>query len=667
LNQRYKMPLDDADEWGIWSRYNDGLGRDIAVNADIVTKIRAAVAASDASCIFQHRRTLVLRHGESCVDPFVAHGGTTVFDICDRDQIVASATIADGVLKFSDDLPIGIYQLRSQGPQGEAGAQALMNLVVAPGRAYQGPPNEPLRSWLIGVQLYGIRSHTNWGHGDFTDLAVLLECAAECGAGGIGLNPLHALFDDRPDHVSPYSPNSRRFLDPLYIDVQRIDEFPGIAVLQLQAEVVRLRASEHVDYPGVRAAKFKALRACHAAFRANAGVARRQEFEKFRAGGEDSLRRFACFETLRRRFKEPWWLWPPQWRTPSEADIEALRAVSSEEVEFHEYVQWIADRQLAACREKARQLGLPIGLYLDLAVGVVPDGADAWCNHGAMLRGVSIGAPADEFNRSGQNWGLTTFNPVGLSANRFEPYRLMLSAAMRYAGAIRIDHVLGLNRLFVVPDGSPATEGTYIDCPFEPLLAIVAEQSERHRCVVIGEDLGTVPDDFRSQLTEWGLWSYRVMQFERDGGGRFYPPSHYDERALATFATHDLATFAGWWSGQDIKVRTEIGLDSGESEAGRTAARSALRQALEQQHGYREGDFTCVARFLADTPSRLVAVSLEDILGTVDQPNIPGSIDEYANWKKRSQVTIENLPKHPRLKDIAAAMRDAGRSSPPVL
>ena len=660
------MPLDDLAAWGIWSHYTNGLGRDVAVDRHVIARVRAALAASDSSGANVRSDTFVLRSGESLIESFGAQGLSAVFDICDQDRIIAVATAADGALSVPGDLPIGIYQLRPHGVHKEPRNAPTANLIVAPVRAYQGPPGKPMRSWLIAVQLYGVRSHGNWGHGDFTDLATLLDCAAHCGAGGIGLNPLHVLFDDRPGHISPYSPNSRRFLDPLYIDVQRIAEFPGVLALQLEAEIVRLRACEHVDYAGVRAAKFKALRACHAAFRANANVTRRQEFDAFRAGGGNALRLFACFETLRRRFKEPWWLWPPQWRAPGDADIETLLASSGEEVEFHEYVQWIADRQLAACSVKAQQLGLPVGLYIDLAVGVVPDGADAWCNHGAMLHGLSIGAPPDQINLHGQNWGLTSFSPASLAAKHFEPFRLMLSAAMHYAGAIRIDHVLGLNRLFVVPDGLSATDGTYLNFPVEALLAVTAEQSARHRCVVIGEDLGTVPDDFRTKLVKWGLWSYRVMQFERDGGGRFNPPESYNEQALVTFATHDLATFAGWNSGHDIKVRRDIGLDPGDSEAGREAARAALHQALAQRPACQDQDFICVARFLADTPSHLVAISLEDILGTIDQPNIPGSIDEYPNWRMRSRIMVEDLPMHGRLIDIAAAMQAAGRSCRPA-
>jgi 4-alpha-glucanotransferase len=562
-------------------------------------------------------------------------------------------------LAISTELPAGIYQLQPRAPEGEDAPFA--NLIVAPPCAHQGPDGRALRTWLIAVQLYGVRSRHNWGHGDFGDLAVLLDCAAQCGSGGIGLNPLHALFDDRAGHISPYSPNSRRFIEPLYIDLEQVAEFPGVAALHLEAEIERLRGCELVDYPAVRAAKSKALRACHAAFRARADEARRRDFDAFRAECGHALRRFAAFETLRRRFPEPWWLWPQPWRIPHEAALEALYASAAEEIDFHEYLQWIADRQLAACCARARRLGLPVGLYVDLAVGVVPDGADAWADQETMLRGVSIGAPPDLINLQGQNWGLTTFSPTGLAASGFEPFRQMLSSTMRHAGAIRIDHVLGLNRLFLVPDGMSATEGTYLDYPLEAMLAVIAEQSRHHRCIVIGEDLGTVPEDFRAKLSKWGLWSYRVMQFERDWSGRFHPPHRYDENALVAFTTHDLPTFAGWWSGHDLTVRRDIGLDTSETAEQRESSRSALRDALSGETPWPDGDVVAVARYLAATPSRLVAIALEDVLGSIDQPNIPGSIDEYPNWRTRPPIMLEDLASHGRMIEIAAAMRAAGR------
>jgi 4-alpha-glucanotransferase len=652
-------------EWGIWSRYIDGLGRSVTVGEEVLGKVAQALASAGTTTgSGAWRPTFVLRRGETRLDHGGALAEAAAWDISCEGKAVASAEVVAGALQVPAELSVGIYELNARAPIAAAATAPSANLIVASGQAFQGPTGKTLRTWLIAVQLYGIRSRRNWGHGDFGDLAILLDCAAQCGAGGIGINPLHILFDDRPGHISPYSPNSRRFLDPLYIDVAAIPDFPGVSPLHLEAEIERLRACELVDYPGVRSLKLRALRACHAVFRSRADGSRRRDFEAFRSECGTALRRFASFETLRRRFNGPWWTWPPQWRAPSDADLAELFAASAEEVEFHEYLQWMADRQLARCRDKARQLGLSIGLYLDVAVGVVPDGGDAWSNQGAMLQGLSVGAPPDLLNVLGQSWGITTFSPTGLAANRFEPFRAMLSSAMRYAGAVRIDHVLGFNRLFVVPDGHPAIEGTYLDCPFEALLAITAVQSQEHKCIVIGEDLGTVPDDFRERLAKWGLWSYRVMQFERDWAGHFLPSQAYAPNALVTFTTHDLPTFAGWWHGIDMKVRQDIGLDPGETAEQRERSRVALREALSRDAPWTDGDCVAVARFLAGTPSHIVAIPLEDIVGSSDQPNIPGSIDEYPNWRMRPAIMIEDLAAHARLRDIAAVMREAGRSEP---
>jgi 4-alpha-glucanotransferase len=663
LNEGTNAAPGDGSAWGIWSRYTDGLGRSIAVGPEVIAKVRDAAAHPGSA---QHpmatRRTFVLRAGDNRIEHFDARGVASSWQICADGNSVATAMVEAGALVVPDGVPLGIYQIRPVDASECAHEAPSANLIVAPDQTCQGPAEGTLRTWLMAVQLYGVRSRSNWGHGDFTDLAALLDCAAGCGAGGIGLNPLHILFDDRPGHISPYSPNSRRFLDPLYIDAQQIAEFPGIASLNLDGEVARLRASKQVDYAGVRSAKRRALLACHAAFRDGADPARRLDFDAFRAESGGALRRFACFEVLRRRFNEPWWLWPSPWRAPGDDDLQRLSVESAQEVEFHEYLQWIADRQLGACRMKAQSLGLPVGLYIDLAVGVAPDGADAWSNQTTMLKGVSIGAPPDRINLHGQNWGLTTFSPAGLTADGFEPFRLMLAAAMRHAGAIRIDHVLGLNRLFVIPDGMSGNDGTYLDFPIDALLAVTATQSSRNRCVVIGEDLGTVPEDFRARLNRWGLWTYRVMQFERDWEGRFHPPQSYPEKSLASFNTHDLPTFAGWWTGHDLSVRHDINLDPGETPAERERGRGALREALSRESPWADGDFVAVASYLAAASSRIVCIPLEDILGSIDQPNVPGTVDQYPNWRLRSAEMVEDLASNERLANIAMAMRRAGRS-----
>ena len=293
------------------------------------------------------------------------------------------------------------------------------------------------------------------------------------------------------------------------------------------------------------------------------------------------MSRFACFEVLRHKFNKPWWEWPEQWRQPDEAKCAKLRqGPDAAEIEFVEFVQWTADRQLQACRDLAARLGMKVGLYLDVAVGVQSDGFDAWNEQAAISRHLAVGAPPDPLNTAGQNWGLAGFNAAGLEIQSFEPYREMLRASMRHAGAIRLDHVLGLKRLYLVPHGFAADNGVYVQMPFEALLAATAQESIAHRCVVIGEDLGTVPEGFREQMADWGIWSYQVMMFERDDHGRFRGIDHYSPNALVTFNTHDLSTYAGWRSFSDLKLKRSLGIDPGESDDARWHALTMLTEVL---------------------------------------------------------------------------------------
>jgi 4-alpha-glucanotransferase len=308
------------------------------------------------------------------------------------------------------------------------------------------------------------------------------------------------------------------------------------------------------------------------------------------------------------------------------------------------------------------------GLYTDLAVGIDPNGADAWSGQDAVLADFSIGAPPDEFNPAGQDWGLAPFNPRRLAAKDFAPMRMLMRASMSHAGAVRMDHVLGLNRMYLIPHGRPAYDGAYVRYPFEALLRVIAEESNRARCIVIGEDLGTVPDGFRDRLSRWGLWTYRVMMFEREHDGRFRAPETYPAEALATFNTHDLSTFRGWLSGADLAIKRSLGIDPGETEEARAHSREALRWILaERAPSYAPDDFAAVAAVLAQTPSRLVTVGLDDILGVVEQINIPGTVDQHPNWRRKLPANVEDFASHEGLKRVAQAFAQNGRARAPAL
>jgi len=551
-------------------------------------------------------------------------------------KVIADGESHDPFIAWPQDLPVGTYRLHLADSSGSE----EVPLIVAPRRAFYGDFD---RRWILAVQLYGVRSVRNWGMGDFTDLEGLIELANALGADGVGLNPLHVLFDDRPGDCSPYSPNSRLFLNALYIDVAKIPEFSTEAFSEADETTPRLRQSPAVDYIAVAELKWRALRSAFRKFCAEAKSVRKEDFAKFRDERASLLSRFACFEVLRHRFNKPWWEWPEEWRRPDDDQCAKLRAgPDKREVEFVEFVQWTADQQLRSCKELADRLGMKVGLYLDVAVGVQCDGFDAWNEQAAISRHLAVGAPPDPLNTLGQNWGLAGFNAAGLGVRYFEPFRQMLQASMRHAGAIRLDHVLGLKRLYLVPHGFAPDSGVYVQMPFEALLAVTAQESVAHRCIVIGEDLGTVPQGFREQMADWGIWSYLVMMFERDDHGRFRGLDHYAANALVTFNTHDLSSYAGWRSFADLKLKRTLGINPGESDDARWHALTMLNDVL-RHHGIERHDLNAVVSFLSRTKSRLLAISLEDLLGVVEQPNIPGTVNEHANWRQRLPLAVDEI------------------------
>ena len=642
---------------GLDTEYVDAFGQlRRASDAPLLRLVQALEPGSAAPPI---RETLVWRENRTEALAIAGFPDEFKWSLKSGASFLTGGSSSAGRLSIPPETPLGIYHVTVS-----AGAcQANVNLIVAPPTVCQLHP-AAARVWLLAVQLYAVRSHRNWGHGDFTDLKNLVQIAGEAGAAGIGLNPLHTLFDDRPEQASPYAPNSRLFLNPLYIDPEAIPEFPGLGASGLSIDLDSLRAGDFVDYTAVAEAKRAALKLAYAGFLAHATTKRRAEFRKFcRARGE-ALARFAAFEVLRRRFKVVWWEWPPEWRVPGKKAIAALRREAGEEMGYYEFVQWEADRQLAACSAEAERVGLPIGLYIDLAVGVEPGGADAWSDQASIIPQVEVGAPPDALNTAGQAWGVAAFNPRGLAQSGFASFCDLLGAAMRHAGAIRLDHVLGLNRLFLIPFGWAAQDGAYLRYPLQALLAVTALMSVRHRCVVIGEDLGTVPDELRGVLADWGVWSYLVMMFERREGGVFKRPEEYRRNALATFGTHDLATYAGWASGYDLAVKRGVGLDPGETDAERVRARWMLGEALARADVCRDraATFTDIVRFLARSPSRTLAVGIEDVLRLLDQPNIPGTTNEHPNWQRRLTVALEDLAAHESFRAAAAALAEEGRA-----
>jgi 4-alpha-glucanotransferase len=624
-----------AAELGIQTEFIDGQGHRHVTEAAALEIILNALPVRAPHRFLQ--QPVVLRPGRSARTEF--RDAVTLplqWKIVAGLKVIAEGETRDRVIAWPMDLPVGSYRLHLT---DASLLSEQVPFIVAPPKAFSGDFD---RSWILAVQLYGVRSSRNWGMGDFTDLEGLIELAAGLGAGGVGLNPLHALFDDRPADCSPYSPNSRLFLNPLYIDVEKLPEFSDRDGGRNDA-VSRSRQSDIVDYVAVAQLKWRALRSAFATFKVSPNAERQSAFAKFRAERGVLLSRFACFEALRHKFKLPWWEWPEEWQHPDDTKCAKLRAgPDAAEIEFIEFVQWAADQQLQSCRDLATRLGMKVGLYLDVAVGVQSDGFDAWNEQVAISRHLAVGAPPDPLNTAGQDWGLAGFNAAGLEVQSFEPYRDMLAASMRHAGAIRLDHVLGLKRLYLVPHGFAARNGVYVQMPFEALLAVTAQESVAHRCVVIGEDLGTVPEGFREQMADWGIWSYLVMMFERDDRGSFRGVDHYAANALVTFNTHDLSTYAGWRCFSDLALKRSLGIDPGESDDARWHALAMLTDVL-RHHAIDNDDLYAVVKFLAQTRSRLLAISLEDLLGVIDQPNIPGTVDEHPNWRRWLPVAIDEM------------------------
>lgn len=548
----------------------------------------------------------------------------------------------------SSRAPCGAYKLV---PVHDGGTSR--RTLIAPQMTYQSPAcRDGHRLWLIAVQLYAIRSAENWGHGDFGDLSALLRLAAGCGAAGIGLNPLHALFSAAPQDCSPYSPSSRVFLNPLYIDVAAVPGWNPDDALAHCEELAALRQAALIDYRRVAAVKFAALEAAYRRFMQAGPVEAQADFERFRAEQGGRLRRFAAFELLCRRFGCDWRQWPAPWRQPTDRHIASLHAEAAAEMVYFEYLQWQAHRQLRSCQTLAKELGLPVGLYLDFAVGVHPGGFDVWDAPESFITEASVGAPPDPLNRGGQNWGLACFNPRRLQRTDYTAFRQALRSSMQFAGALRYDHVLGINRIYLIPGGATADRGIYLRLPMEEFLAVMACESVSQECLLIGEDLGTVPEGFRDRLRDWGLWTYLVLMFARDSDGAFQDVKTFPSRALTTFNTHDLPTYAGWWGDHDRALARRLGLILGESDKERENARDALLSALgrakllpwfRRWRRKRKPDFATIAQFLARSPCGILSVGLDDILDMEDQQNLPGTWREYPNWQRRLTVELAAL------------------------
>ncbi len=604
-------------------------------------------------------------------------------------------------LAFPQALPLGYYSVRAQAKVGGLHTEIVSRLIVAPERCYVPEKlRHGARWWGIALQLYSLRSDRNWGIGDFGDLATIVAWAGKhMGAAVVGLNPLHALKNAKPYHVSPYSPASRLFLNDLYINVEHVAEYRTasevrnrVADSTFRAQIEAAKRCDLVDYDAVKTMKREVLEVCYRAFLREhfegeepvlqPTTERGRSFARFVEREGVSLAEYALFQALEEEqqlLQSPsvtWAEWPDRYRAPTSEAVQEFRHRHMSRVRFFQYLQWLAAEQLLGLVEKAQAAGMPIGFYHDLALGSDRYGPDGWRYQEVLALNADCGAPPDAFAPQGQNWGFSPLDPLRLRASGYEYMINLLRNNLRYGGAIRIDHVMALFRLFWIPRGLPPSMGTYVHYRDEELLAILALESVRAQALVIGEDLGTVPDWVRDRLGTAGVLSYRVLYFERTLSGAWKPPAQYPAQSLAVVTTHDLPTLNGYWEGADIETRSALGLFPSEQARNamqdeRQREKAGILAALKSEGLLPVGVSDDPAfvptmtdelrervhQYLARTPSWIVLANIEDIIGTRAQTNLPGTVDQHPNWCRKLSLTVEELEQDARFKRLAAQLR----------
>lgn len=601
---------------------------------------------------------------------------------------------------FPQDLPLGYYTANVSARGGTTEREVTFRLIVAPERCYiPAQLAHGARWWGLALQLYSLRSDRNWGIGDFGDLKTVVEWTGrQLGAAVIGLNPLHALKNTKPYHISPYSPSSRLFLNDLYIDIEQVAEYHTASEVKarltdpsFRARLEAARQDTLVDYDTVRSIKREILELCYQAFSRDhfkggepdvrPTTERGWSFHRFTEREGDALTSYALFQALEesRQIEQgasaTWVDWPESYRVPTSAAVREFRRAHSLRVGFFQYLQWLAAEQLLSLAKTTRGVGMPIGFYHDLALGSDRHGADGWRFQDVLALNADCGAPPDAFAPDGQNWGFPPFDPLRLRASGYQSMIELLRKNLRYGGAIRLDHVMALFRLFWIPRGHPASMGTYVHYRDDELLAILALESMRAEALVIGEDLGTVPDWVRERLESRGVLSYRVLYFERTEAGAWKPPAQYPAQALAVVTTHDLATLSGYWEGADIEARSLLGLFPSEQTrtamlSGRQWEKAGILAALKSEGLLPPGvsddpaqvpsmtsELTeAVHQYLARSPAWIVLATIEDLIGARAQANLPGTLDQYPNWCRKLGPTVEEMTHDSRFERLATQL-----------
>ena len=566
-------------------------------------------------------------------------------------------------LRITTPLEIGYYNL----VVSVAGKKYETVLAVAPQKCYDVLGNKKI--WGYALQLYSLKSKRNWGIGDFTDLQNFVKLCGKDGADVIGLNPLNTLSHDHPEEASPYSSISREFLNPIYIDVEKVPEFEAKDKKEVEAMLNEVRSSELINYGKVYPLKVSVLEKCFERFKQNKNAKRTKEFDGFCKKYGEALDKLAAFQAIYEvKTKEVWggWrAWPEDLKSPSSKGVKEFVKQNNDRVEFFKYMQFEASRQFEEVFNTIKECGLKVGLYRDLAVGVGTDSAEVWSEPDLFMQEAGTGAPPDAFFPTGQKWRLGTFLPQVLKDKCYLPLRRILQANMQNAGALRIDHVMSLMRLYVIPD--ELDEGTYIYYNFEDMLNIVALESHLNKCMVVGESIGNVPAGFLEALAEKNIYSLSVLWAERwdSGWGDFKQPEFYPDNAFASVATHDIAPLKMWWFGYDIEVSASLGLIANDGEKlsayhKREIDRQKLLNALDMAgvwpkdksrsgnyiygENYPEGIEEAVEAFVAKSASPVYLAQLEDILHITKMQNLPGTDrDKHPNWRRKLTVDLEDL------------------------
>ena len=685
-----------AQAAGIETGFYDIEGKYYAAKPEVLQEILAALCAETLSDgLFDDVKVCAEHSGEAVQLPpaFSAFAEADLRDEQGLGAVVALRADEHGAVWAQlPQLTAGYYTLTA------AGGRLRVRLIVAPAAVYQ--PRQLAwggRMNGITVQLYSLRSARNWGIGDFSDLAELMAYAGSKKLDFVGINPLHALFGARPAFASPYSPSSRERLNPIYLDVERVGAFSygerahhWLQQSNIRRRIEALRTTETVAYTAVWAFKRDALQLAFHAFETESCQAAQDEraaFEAFVAEQGEGLAGYALFEALDQYYARPhphetgWVSWPKAYQNPNSAAVQAFAESHAREVRFYMWLQWLCAQQLREVEEAARRHGVKLGLYGDLAVGAARGSADTWLNRRDYCMEMSVGAPPDPLGPQGQNWNLPPLNPRVLHQTGYEKFIRLLRENMRRCGVLRIDHVMALCRLWWVSGSRSADFGAYVHYRADILFAILALESCRNRCVVVGEDLGTVPDEARYFLNRYQVFSYKVMYFSKNQGG-FELPQDYPVQALTVVSTHDVAPLAGWWTGQDLHLMRDLGALPDDAafqtalsqrEADKADLFAKLKQSgclpedAEMPSESSETLLSAVHRYAALSSSRLYAVQMENLLGVRDNLNVPGVADGYPNWACKLPLALEDFAAHAEMNRQLNDIEEIAMSRKPAL